>query len=412
MCLNLNTFAQIDSLSSNKRLEKIDDVLSKFQLKGCGAVNYYAFDWETLPDKRNIIDPERLNLYLYYKFTEKIQFKSEIEFEHGGTGTTMAFDPLEEFGEFEQEVEKGGEVVVEQINLLFKIKKAFNVRVGKMRFYMGNASKQDQPREYFTAYRSEVENTILPLGWYETGLEFSGAIALAPHREYPYIEYNIYVVSGLDNSGFSSQNWIRRGYQIRFLTINANNLAYALRLDYMFKKDSWLGFNIYAGNATGNRPKKDFTADSWVTYGDVHFAYDGQPWRMRAFGMLGHIQNSEALSKANQNLSNNLNVKRTPIAKTAGGAYIEAAYDLLHLLMPQQQQAPQLYAFGRAEWYDAMLSTEGVIFDNPRYERTIYTAGLNYYPHPNIVFKTHYAWRLLGSGEKENTYTLGFGFDF
>jgi hypothetical protein len=123
MCLNLNTFAQIDSLGSNKRLEKIDDVLSKFQLKGYGAVNYYAFDWETLPDKRNIIDPERLNLYLYYKFTEKIQFKSEIEFEHGGTGTTMAFDPLEEFGEFEQEVEKGGEVVVEQINLLLKSKK-------------------------------------------------------------------------------------------------------------------------------------------------------------------------------------------------------------------------------------------------------------------------------------------------
>lgn len=409
-CFCSKGYTQSDSLSPNQKIEKLAEAFSKFQLKGYGVVNYYAFDWETLPEKRNAIDPERLNLYLYYNFTDKIQFKSEIEFEHGGTGSTMAFDPLEEFGEFEQEIEKGGEVVVEQINLFFKIHKSFNIRVGKMRFYMGNASKQDQPREYFTAYRSEVENTILPLGWYETGFEFSGDIPLKQNNEFPFLSYKAYIVSGLDNTGFSSQNWIRRGYQTRFETINADNLAYALRLDYNFKQDSWLGFNVYAGNATGNRPKNDFIQDSWVTYGDVHFAYEGHPWRARAMGMFGYIQNSEALSRANQNLSNNLNVKRTPVGETAGGAYAEVAYDLLHLLDTKNKQ--QFYLFGRAEWYDSMLSTEGVIFDNPRYERKVYTAGFNYFPHPNIVFKTHYALRDLGSGEQENTFALGFGFDF
>lgn len=108
-------------------------------------VNYYGFDWQTLPSKRNAMI-ERFNSYIYYDFTDKIQFKSEIEFEHGGTGSTVAFDPLEEFGEFEQEIDKGGQVVLEQINLLFEMHKSFNVRLGKMRFYMGNASKQDQPR--------------------------------------------------------------------------------------------------------------------------------------------------------------------------------------------------------------------------------------------------------------------------
>ncbi len=402
--------AQSDSVHTSNRNIHPAHFLNKFHVKAYGVVNYYGFDWQTLPSKRNAIDPERFNSYIYYDFTDKIQFKSEIEFEHGGTGSTVAFDPLEEFGEFEQEIDKGGQVVLEQINLLFEMHKSFNVRLGKMRFYMGNASKQDQPREYFTAYRSELENTILPLGWYETGIEFSGDFPLKKESNFPLISYKLYVVSGLDNTGFSSQNWIRRGYQTRFETINADNLAFALRVDYEFAKDSELGFNIYAGNATGNRPKKDFTEPSWVTYGDIHFAWDGHPWRARAYGMLGNIQNSEDLSTANRNLSNNLNVKRTPVGKMAGGFYVEAAYDLLDL--SKQSFDKQLYLFGRAEWYDSMLQTQGTVSDNPRYERQVFTAGFNYFPYPTIVIKSHYAWRSLGSGEQENTFALGFGFDF
>ena len=410
LCYFSTANAQQDTLSTPRTAAPDAAFLSKFRLSSYGVVNYYAFDWETLPDKRNAFDPERLNMYLYYDFTDNIQFKSEIEFEHGGTGSSMSFDPLEEFGEFEQEVEKGGQVVLEQINLLFHLKKHLKVRIGKMRFYMGNAAKQDQPREYFTAYRSEVENTILPLGWYETGVEISGDIPLQSSRPFPYLSYKAYIISGLDNTGFTSQNWIRRGYQTRFETINADNLAYAARLDYIFAKDSEIGVSLYAGNATGNRPKKDFTKDSWVTYGDMHFAWDGHPWRARTYGMWGYIQNSEALSAANRNLSNNLNVKRTPVGKTAGGAYAEAAYDLLHLMPRQCEQ--QLYLFGRAEWYDSMLSTEGTVSDNPRYERKIITAGLNYFPSPTVVLKAHYALRKLGSGEQENTFAMGLGFDF
>jgi hypothetical protein len=384
-------------------------ILEKLRFNAYGVVNYYAYDWETLPNRKNAIDPERMNMYLYYDFSDLIEFKSEIEFEHGGTGVTMGFDPLEEFGEFEQEVEKGGEVVLEQINLLFKFHEAFKVRVGKMRFYMGNASKQDEPKEYFTAYRSELENTILPLGWYETGIEVSGNLKLNPSKRYPYLSYKAYLVSGLDNTGFSSYNWIRNGYQTRFLTINADNLAYALRLDYVFADESELGFNIYAGNPTGNRPKADFTADSWVTYGDVHFTIDKHPFRARAYGMAGHVQNSEALSAANRNLSNNLDVKRTPVGQMAAGVYGEIAYDILPLFTKASKN--QLYPFVRAEWYDSMYQTQGDVSKNPRYERTVYTLGLNYFPHPNIVFKSHFAWRQLGSGEQENTFALGFGFN-
>lgn len=389
---------------------KIDSVLTRLKVKAYGVVNYYTFDWETLPDKNDAIDPERLNFYTYYHFSPLIEFKSEIEFEHGGTGSTMSFDPLEEFGEFESEIEKGGQVVLEQINLLFKWKNWLRLRMGKMRFYMGNASVQDEPREYFTTYRSETENTILPLGWYETGLEFSGTLPLRKERTFPQLSYKLYAVTGLDNSGFSSSGWIRNGYQTRFETVSANAFAYAARFDYEFAEESQAGFCIYTGNTSPNRPKDDFDTDAWLSLGDLHFTYSRHPWRVSAYGMYGSLQHSASLSYANQNLSNNLNVKRTPVGAAAVGAYCEAGYDLLHIF--RQSGTNSLYAFVRTEYYDSMHQTEGNVTDNPRYSRTVYTAGFNYFPFATIVIKAHYALRTLDSGENERTFSAGFGFNF
>lgn len=397
---------------TNQLMDTVQNPIALKQLRfhAYGVVNYYAFDWETLPDQRNAIDPERLNVYMLYDFTPTISFKAELEWEHGGTGSSLSFDPLEEFGEFEQELEKGGAVVLEQMNVLFKVHPAFQIRVGKMKMHMGLASRLDEPKEYFTSYRSEMENTLLPLGWYETGIEISGKLGGKYGTTFPFWDYKMYVVSGLDNTAFSSRNWIRPGYQGRFETLQADQLAVALRLDYVVSDQQWIGFGVYANNPTGNRPKNDFTLASWVGLGELHAQWDLYPFKCRLMGLYGQIQNSEALSAANRNLSNHLNVKRTPVAKSAAGASFEFAYDVFHLL--SNKVKTNLYVFVRADWYDSMLETEGNIFNNPRYERRVFTAGLNYLIHPGIVIKSHMAWRTLGSGEKENTFGLGLGFNF
>ena len=393
---NINAQYQ-DSLIHNSWLDR-------GYLKGYGIVNYYSFDWDTDPERRHAFDAERLNLYLGYHFSDKIEFKSEIEFEHGGTGATMEFDVLEEFGEFETEIENGGEVVLEQINILFKIKSWLNIRLGKFRFYMGNAADLDDPTEYFTTYRSEVENTILPLGWYEHGLELTGKIT-------PKLEYTFYLVNGLDATGFSSANWVRRGHQTRFETVNSNNLATALRFDYKLNDVSEVGISLYTSNTTGNRPKPDLTeVDGRLTYGDFHLFYDDDPFRVRAYFMYGVLEDSEAITNANRNLSNNLNVKRTPVGEAAIGYYLEAAYDMLDFFSSTQDH--KFYLFGRYDYYDSMYRTQGDVFDNPRWERSVWTAGINYYPHPQIVLKAQQAWRTLGTDEKENTFTTGIGFKF
>ena len=55
----------------------------------------------------------RFVLAFDYKFNSKWILGAEIEFESGGTGTAFELENTEN-GEYETEVEKGGEVAIEQ----------------------------------------------------------------------------------------------------------------------------------------------------------------------------------------------------------------------------------------------------------------------------------------------------------
>ena len=73
----------------------------RFSVSGYGVINYANFYWETDPERRAHIDVERLVVAPKFQLSETIRLEAELEFEHGGTGTTMEFDKFEEFGEFE-----------------------------------------------------------------------------------------------------------------------------------------------------------------------------------------------------------------------------------------------------------------------------------------------------------------------
>lgn len=383
-------------------------IFSKVEAKAYGVINYYSYNWDTDTEKRNEFDTERLNIYIMYNFTDKIQFKTEIEFEHGGTGVTMELDKFEEFGEFETEVEAGGEVKIDQINILFKYKPWLNFRVGRVKLYMGNASKLDIPTQYFTGYRTLTENSILPMGWYENGIELLGDFG--KNKQW---SYKAFFVNGLSSEGFSSANWIKRGHQQRFETINANNFAFSGRLDYNLKKGGYLGLSAYQGNTNGNRQKNDLqnTAGN-LSIIDAHANIDFENFKLRAMVLYGNLQNSDKISEANRNLPNALNVKRTPVAKNALGYYAEVAYNILPFFIKNNSNK-KLFMFGRYDFYDTMHETTGGVLDNPRWERSVITAGVNYFITPDISLKSHYQINTLGlnsSENKEKTFLLGIGF--
>lgn len=391
---------------------------TNFSLRGYGVVNYYNNDYDTDPTLKDKFDAERLNLYLEYKFSDRISLKTEIEYEHGGTASALDLDTQEEFGEFEQEIETGGGVKLEQVHINFKIRPYFNVRAGKMKMYFGLHQSLDTPVQYFTTTRQEMENAILPLGWYETGIEFYGTFAKR-------FNYRAYVVSGLDASGFSSRGWIKDGYQQRFEMSNAASLAFSARLDYKFgtHKDTYVGVAAYINDAAANRPKEDMSESAYVTILEGHVTYNENNLRFNAIALYGNLENSNIVSIRNANLSNNLGVKRTPVGKNALGVSAEIGYNILPLITPNSSQ--QLFPFVRYDYYDTMQDVEGSIVDNPRWERSTITGGFNWFVHPQIVVKAQYADRRLGSenydlstleytGEKQHdkTFSVGIGFKF
>jgi hypothetical protein len=383
------------------------DILNKLSIKSYGVVNYYNYDWDTDEDKRNAVDLERFNMYMYYKFNEKISLKTEFEFEHGGTGSTMEFDKFEEFGEFETETEAGGEVLLEQLNLEFKIRPWFNVRAGRLKIYLGVASKLDLTPDYFTGFRSLMENTILPLGWYETGIEIFGDFGKDKKWS-----YKAYAVNGLSSTGFTSGNWIKRGHQKKFEMANAENIAFAGRLDYNLKNKGWIGISGYYGDSNGNRPKNDIkNSKGHVSILDFHVNINEGPFKFRAMALYGHLQNSNIISNANSNLSNNLNEKRTPVASDVLGYYGELGYDILSLT---KSKSSNLIIFGRYDFYDTMFKVHESIFKNPRWERQVITFGFNYLPIPNVIIKTHYSINTLGleTDNIERTFLIGIGYTF
>ena len=147
--------------------------------------------------------------------------------------------------------------------------------------------------------------------------------------------------------------------------------------------------------------------------------------KVRGLFLWGTLENADRLSKVNRTLSNNLNVKRTPIGSSALGWYIEANCNILSFFRKPNNSAEHrdlkdtlsdnvLDIFARYDFYDTMASVEGIIFDNPRWEKSTWTFGINYHIHPKIVFKSHYSLRRLATKDKnkENTFALGLGFQY
>ena len=382
----------------------------QFHFSGFATINYLGYDWQTDPLRRNAIELEHAGFELLWLPNNRLTFDFEVEFEGGGTGTTLEFDRFEEFGEYEIEIEKGGSIEIEELFAAVEFNQWLNVRLGHFAVPIGFLAERDQPLDYVTVRRSPMEDALLPTVWDETGIAVFGAV-------HPF-EYELLVVNGLDATGFSSSNWIKRGHQKRFEKINAENLALAGRLIYHPHETTAIGVSGYFGNTADNRPKPDLTVPAHVTVADIDMDVAVDAATFRAMILYGTLENADAVSRANKSLSNNLNVKRTPVGSAVLGYFAEASYNVLPLLTgeePGHEDAlSEVLIFARYDYYDSMFRVSGEVFDNPRWERREITAGLNLRFFQTSVLKAEYSHRLLGTSEKnvENTFAIGMGIQF
>lgn len=355
-------------------------------------------------DDRLEFDTTRLALELEADFGAGVEAEMEIEIEHGGTGAALELE-YEEFGEYETEVEAGGEVIVEELYLAKEFGDWLEVKLGRFYVAVGLLSSYYRPTDYLAADRPESESTVLPAVWDEMGV--------AVELDHAWGELTLQVISGLDSTGFSSQRWVASGHQRRFEQVRATDLAFVGRLDVTALPGLVFGASLYYGDTAGNRPKPDLEdASAPLLIVDGHFALDVSSVRARGVVLWGHLSGADRISEKNSRLSNNLDVLRTPVAREALAAWAEVGADVWSLLGGAIDH--RVEPFVRVEFYDTMFAAGANVFDAPRFERTILGAGVGYTFRETVVTKLDWTHRAMGDPalRAEDTVRLAAGFVF
>ena len=332
-------------------------------------------------------------IYLGYDFGKGWTMGTEIEFEHGGVG--MAYEKEdEEGGEWEQEVEKGGEVELEQ----FWIQKSFgrwaNIKAGHIVVPVGLNNAYHEPLNFFTVYRPEGENTVLPSTWHQTGVSFWG-------RTKGW-RYELQFLAGLNSDNFTNTGWINKGPGTPTEGEIATKYGTALRIDNYCIKGLRIGLSGYYGHAIGNSyPNNKDGAESKykgvVAIGDIDFTYNNYNWIVRGQADYGYLSDAKQLKYFTNRLNGLSPFHHSAFVSKNAFAYgIEAGYNIFSQIEKLRQSNQKMYLFGRYEHYNPYASkTKNTSYDYTNVQRM--AVGINYYPVKQIVVKAEYSHRFLKS---------------
>jgi hypothetical protein len=342
------------------------------------------------------VDLPHAVIMLGYDFGHGWSFNTEIEFEHGGTESAVEVE-AEETGEFEKEIERGGEVALEQ----FWLQKAFwggkmNIRAGHIVVPVGGTNNAHLPTEFFGVYRPEGENTIIPCTWHETGIEVWGRI-----QDW---RYDVMLIPSLNSSMFSVSGWAHDGSASPYEFRVANKLAVAARVDNYSIKGLHIGISGFVGNTFRN---DIITDESSTRYADVRgtaviggldFSYKTGGLVLRGSGLYGHLSDCELISVYNSTLphSSQAPYPQTLVGQAAWCAGGEIGYNVFQHHKNPKLDRHKLYLFARYEYYDSYIPGYNMT-DYAWTDRHCVSGGLNYSPIKEIVIKAEGGIRLLKS---------------
>ncbi|PIE87583.1 MAG: hypothetical protein CSA01_00065 [Bacteroidetes bacterium] len=396
--------------------KKADNPNSRFKLGVYGeavfARNFYSNNWKrySQPElykddpSHGRADLPHFVVMMNYDFGKGWSLTTELEFEHGGVGSAIEIEE-EETGEFESEIEKGGEFVLEQMSIQKTISPLFNIKLGHIIVPVGGVNTRHVPVKFFGNYRPEGSRTIMPNTWHQTGISVWGK-----KRDW---RYEVQLLPGLDAFMFSDRDWIGKGATSTFEFKIANSYAGVLRVDNTSIPGLTLGVSGYIGKSGNNSLKQDNynQINGIVSIGSFDFMYNDHHLLIRGSADYGNLTDSDKITRANINNSNASPSPKTPVAKAAANLWVEAGYNLFGLSNNPKLSDQKLYLFGLYNFYDTMYKTEPTILDNKRFKKNIYAVGLNYFPINEVVIKAEFTSRMFDKPyNTENSFIIGVAF--
>ncbi|MCC7410667.1 MAG: porin [Gammaproteobacteria bacterium] len=324
-------------------------------LGGYGELHYNNLD------TGKQVDFHRFVLYVGHQFNDRIRLFSEVEIEHALI-----------------EQDEPGAVELEQAWLEFDLTPHHHLRAGLDVLPIGIINQTHEPNTFFGVERNRVENVIIPSTWWEAGLGLNGELAAG-------WKYDLVLHSGLDTPASGGDAFRIRSGRNSVAEAEANDAAVTGRLRYTAIAGVELGVSAqYQQDVNQSQSGLDIAA----TLVEAHLDLRRGMFGLRALGARWDLDDGPAgLGPAANGRDEQL------------GYYIEPA---LYFRAPVGLPG-ELGVFARYSYVDDRAGMDA----GTQVEEVF--AGINYWPHPDVVFKFDVQSQLDAAADGFN---LGLGYAF
>ena len=329
-------------------------------------------------------------------------------------GFNHAFDESTRlYGELEWEhaiasAEDAGESEVEQLYIEHTLAPSYGVRAGLMLVPIGLLNEHHEPTQFYGVERNFVEQAIIPSTWREGGIAGYGNTDSGWQWDIGLVTSpNLGKWDPTSDEGRASPlGSIHQELQLA----KAHDVSLWGRLNWLGVPGLNVGAAFFAGKIGQDTSRQfdgdaNFPADnSRLLLGEAHVRWQSGPWDFAALYTRGTISDT-------QDLNLGFLGQPTPVPKSFWGGYAQGAWRAL------EWNRSSLVPFLRYEEFNtgASYAAQPQGLGTPALPtQRVWTAGLNYYLNPNVVFKIDYQnFRyddvLLNYG---NRFDLGIGYQF
>jgi len=342
---------------------------SKITFHGYGELHYNQPKIEGSGFPAHALSPtldfHRLVIGLDYAFTDRLSLHVEIDFEHAAQEIELEFAYIE-----------------------YVFNDYVHLRGGSLLLPVGPLNEYHEPTHFYSVERPYVERFIIPTSWQSGGGGLAGQVI-------PGLRYRAYVIEGLDAAKFTSLGGIFESQAPLYEDTNtAADFGGVGRLEYTGLPGFSLGASLYSAGAAQKTPG---IKTAQVTLWDADVRYRKMGFDLSALYAKTHIGDASQISAA--------------VGQTIGGRQygwnVEGAYHVDQLT----EAAWDLVPFIRFEMIDTQADVPDTLH-TPGSERQILTAGMAFFPHPDVALKGDLErWR-DDTGTAAYRYNFGLAFEY
>lgn len=324
---------------------------SKSTIGGYGEVHYNSLEKDDSSATKDAIDFHRFVMFTGHQFTDSIRFFSELEVEHSIAGDG-----------------KVGEIELEQAYIEWDATENLTAKAGLFLIPVGIINETHEPNTFYGTERNNIEKNIIPATWWEAGAGLNGEIS-------PGLSYDVAAHSGLYIA--EGKHKPRDGRQ-KVGKAKADNMAFTSRLKYT----AIPGLEVATSLQFQTDVRQGEAAPIDGTLFETHVAWQRDDFQLRAL-------------YAQWDFDNAINATAEG-ADEQTGLYIEPSYKLTE-------------KFGLFARYSQWDNTAGSSTDT---EISQIDLGVNYWLHPQVVFKLDYQNQDAPGEQGYDGINMGVGYSF